>query len=96
MPSARRHGVVSRHRGLHTASVANLLVRDLPDSVHRELQRRAAARGQSLQQYLTVELARLAARPSVEELFERIDRRRSGSVGLAQAVADLTDSRSTR
>ena len=76
--------------------MANLLVRDLPDDVHHELQRRAAARGQSLQQFLTVELSRLAARPSLEELFERIDRRRSGNVGLTQAVADLADSRSER
>ena len=76
--------------------MANLLVRDLPDDVHRELQRRAAARGQSLQQYLTAELSRLAARPSLDELFQQIDRRRSGSVGLAQAVTDLAESRSER
>ena len=40
--------------------MSNVLVRDLPDDVHAGLQRRAAAAGQSLQQYLTAELTRLA------------------------------------
>lgn len=72
----------------------NILVRDLPDGVHRRLQDRAEQRGQSLQQYLSSELARLAERPTAEELFERIGKRRGGRVGLAQAVADLDAERS--
>lgn len=67
----------------------NILVRDLPDDVHRALQHRAEHRGQSLQQYLSSELIRLAARPTADELFERVAKRRGGKVGLAQAVADL-------
>jgi antitoxin FitA len=71
----------------------NLLVRDLPDDVHAALQRRAERRGQSLQQFLTVELRRLAQRPSVEEVLDRIERRRGGHVGLGQAVEDLREDR---
>ena len=71
----------------------NVLVRDLPDEVHAALQHRAEQRGQSLQQYLAGELARLAGRPTTDELFERISRRRGGKVGLGQAVADLADER---
>jgi hypothetical protein len=67
----------------------NVLVRDLPADVHAALQRRADARGQSLQQYLAGELARLAAQPSVDEVLDRIARHRGGTVGLAQAAADL-------
>lgn len=67
----------------------NVLVRDLSDEVHAALQHRAERRGQSLQQYLAAELARLAGRPTTDELFERISRRRGGKVGLDQAVADL-------
>jgi len=74
----------------------NVLVRDIPDEVHAALQRRAEQRGQSLQQYLASELARLAGRPSVDELFARISRRRGGRVGLHQAAADLTDERTER
>jgi hypothetical protein len=72
------------------------LVRDVPEAVHAALQRRAEAQGQSLQQYLAAELARLAERPTVEELFARISRRRGGRVGLRQASDDLVDERSRR
>ncbi len=72
----------------------NILVRDLPDEVHATLQHRAEDRGQSLQQYLASELTRLAERPTPEELFARVSRRRGGRVGLAQAVADLSGERS--
>ena len=74
----------------------NVLVRDLPDEVHAELQRRAEARGQSLQQYLAGELRRLAERPTLEEVLERISHRRGGRVGFQQAVADIADVRGRR
>jgi plasmid stability protein len=69
--------------------MANLLVRDLPDDVHAALQQRAKRAGQSLQQYLTRELSRLAARPSLDEVLDRIEQRTGGTVGLEQAAADL-------
>jgi antitoxin FitA len=71
----------------------NVLVRDLPDDVHAALQHRAEQRGQSLQQYLAGELVRLAERPTTDELFDRIARRRGGKVGLKRAVADLEGER---
>ena len=74
----------------------NVLVRDLPDDVHAGLQRRAAAAGQSLQQYLAGELTRLATTPTMDEVLDRIARRRGGRVGFDTAVADLDDERSRR
>lgn len=74
----------------------NVLVRDLPEAVHAVLQRRAARRGQSLQQYLAGELKRLAEKPSLDEVLDRIERRRGGRVGLAQAVEDLMEERGRR
>jgi antitoxin FitA len=74
----------------------NVLVRDLPDDVHAALQRRAERRGQSLQQYLVGELSRLAQRPSLDEVLDRIERRHGGRVGLAQAVEDLSSERGRR
>jgi plasmid stability protein len=71
----------------------NLLVRDVPEEVHAALMRRAERRGQSLQQYLARELRRLAERPSIEDVLDRIDRRRGGRVGLAQAAEDLRQER---
>ena len=79
---------------LQTESVPNILVRDLPDDVHRALAHRAEHRGQSLQQYLSSELIRLAERPTADELFDRVAKRRGGKVGLGQAVADLDAERS--
>ena len=74
----------------------NVLIRDLPDEVHAALQRRAERRGQSLQQYLAAELTRLAQRPALDELLERVDRRRGGHVGFDQAVEDLAAERARR
>jgi antitoxin FitA len=74
----------------------NLLVRDVPDDVHAALQRRAERRGQSLQQFLTSELRRLAERPRADDVLERIDRRSGGQVGLRQAAEDLSEERSQR
>lgn len=76
--------------------MTNVLVRDIPEGVHAALQRRAERRGQSLQQYLAGELRRLAGRPSLDEVLDRIDRRQGGQVGLAQAAKDLAEDRSRR
>jgi antitoxin FitA len=72
----------------------NVLVRDLPDDVHAALQHRAQRNGQSLQQYLATELRRLAERPTITDVLDRIECREGGRVGLAQAVEDLADERS--
>jgi plasmid stability protein len=74
----------------------NILVRDVPDATHAALQRRAEARGQSLQQYLASELQRLVDRPTVDELVERIARRQGGVIGLGRAVDDLAAERNRR
>ena len=81
---------------LHNESMPNVLVRDLPDDVHAELQRRAAARGQSLEQYLAAELTRMTGTPPLDDVLERISERRGGRVGLSQAVADLDAERAGR
>lgn len=72
----------------------NVLVRDVPDDVHAELQRRAERRGKSLQQYVAGELKRIASRPSLDEVPDGIEAEHSGGrVGLAAAVGDLESAR---
>lgn len=71
----------------------NVLVRDIPEDIHATLQRRAERHGQSLQQYLAAELRRLAERPSIDEVLDRIDRQQGGRVGFRQAVEDLAEDR---
>jgi plasmid stability protein len=62
-------------------------VRNVPDRLHRELVRRARARGQNLTDYVQEVLEREVARPPAAEVFERIARR--GRVSLARPAADL-------
>ncbi len=83
-------------RRYHNASMPSVLVRDLPDDVHADLQRRAEAAGQSLQQYLVTELTRLARTPTMTEVLARIGRRTGGRVGLEEAVSDLDEVRGDR
>ena len=57
-----------------------ITIRDVPDAVRDELAARAALQGKSMQEYLRAELERLAARPPVEKVLERI-RERKGTAG---------------
>ena len=47
-------------------------IRNVPDALHRKLKARAATSGQTLSDYLLVEVERLAARPTREEMLARI------------------------
>ena len=73
--------------------MAHVLVRDVPDDVHAALQRKAAQRGQSLQQYLAAELRHLAEGRSVEEVLDDIEAQHGGRVGFQAAVEDLDEGR---
>lgn len=47
-------------------------VRNVPDSLHRELTRRARARGETLTQYVQGVLEREVSRPPAAEVLERV------------------------
>jgi plasmid stability protein len=51
-------------------------IRNVPDDIHRALKVRAAKEGMTLSAYLLREVAQLAERPTLEELFERARRRK--------------------
>lgn len=55
----------------------NMHLRDVPDSLHEELQRRAAGHGMSLRQYTLKVLDEHCARPTMDEWMERMARRRA-------------------
>lgn len=59
-----------------------ITIRNVPDAVRDELAARAARSGRSLQEYLALQLAELAARPLVSDAVAaaRISARRSGRV----------------
>jgi len=56
----------------------SIQIRDVDDDVYEALAKRAAEVGLSVPEYLRREIARLAARPSLEDWLERT-RRRPGS-----------------
>ena len=50
-------------------------IRNVPEMLHRRLKSRAALEGMSLSDYLLAELRRVAERPSLVELRERLEKR---------------------
>jgi antitoxin FitA len=73
----------------------NIQIRNVPDDVHEVYKRRAAAAGQSLQEYLLANLTDGASRLSMQEAMERIaSRDRTGStVTIQDVVAALRKDR---
>jgi plasmid stability protein len=55
----------------------NMHLRDVPDEVHEELQRRATAGGMSLRQYTLQVLAEHCAVPTLDEWAARMAQRRA-------------------
>ena len=62
-------------------------VRNVPDRLHRELTKRAKARGQTLTDYIEGLLEREVTRPPAAEVFERIAGR--APVRLGRRAAEL-------
>jgi hypothetical protein len=62
-------------------------VRHVPDKLHREMVRRAKARGQTLSDFIQALLEREAERPPAEEVFERL--RRLPPIEIGRPVADF-------
>ena len=81
---------------MYSACMPNVQVRDVPDDVHRVLVKRAAAAGQSLQQYLAGRLAALALTPTLDEVLERIEHRDAGNLSAADAIRSRDRERARR
>jgi plasmid stability protein len=71
-------------------------LRNVPDSLHRQLKARAAMEGMSLSDYLIAEVKRASERPSLRELRERLAQRAvvKPRVSSAQAVREAREERS--
>lgn len=69
-----------------------ITIRNVPTEVRDELAARAARRGQSMQEFLRVELERLAARPPVEDLLAKMRERKTLS-GTRVSTADILSAR---
>ncbi len=63
-------------------------IRNVPDTLHRQLKSRASLAGMSLSDYLLGEIRHVAERPTLDELRARLGRRpeMNPSMSPAQAV----------
>lgn len=62
-------------------------IRNVPEALHRRLKSQAAMAGMSLSDYLLDEVRRVAERPTIEELRERIAHRSRTDPPVAPAAA---------
>jgi plasmid stability protein len=62
-------------------------LRNVPDELHRKLKAKAALEGLSLSHYLIGEARRLADRPTVTELRERMRQRSPVTTRISPAAA---------
>ena len=81
---------------LESASMPTVQIKDVPDEIHQVLRRRAAARGQSQQEYLLDLLAEHARTLTIEEIYERAAQRSGGSLSFAQSAALIRAERDAR
>jgi hypothetical protein len=70
-------------------------IRHVPEDLHRKLKARAANAGMPLSDYLLREIRRVAEQPTIEELWERIKRRRPPE-GPIDSVSLIREERDTR
>ena len=70
-------------------------IRHVPDAIHRTLKSRAALAGMSLSDYLLRLVGEIAARPTLEEMRERLRRREPVNlpVSAAEMIRAERDSR---
>jgi antitoxin FitA len=81
---------------MHAYHMSKMIqIRNVPDNLHRTVKAQAALAGMSLSDFLLSEIRRLADRPSLAELRERLRRRASVNVWVsaAEAVRRERDSR---
>ena len=86
----------TQRRWRYSGAMATIQIKHLPEETHRVLRTRAAAAGQSLQEYLRAALIEQAASPTLEELFERVNRREKVAVSMTEILDAVHDGRAGR
>ncbi len=76
--------------------MATVQVKHVPDEVHAVLRRRAAAAGQSLQEYLLARLVEDAQQETLDEVLDRAGSQAGGSLTLAHAAEVVREDRDRR
>ncbi len=76
--------------------MATVQVRNLDEDTYAVLRTRAAAAGQSLQEYLRALLTDAARRPTLDEAFARIEAHTGGRLSLGEATDLVRQDRDRR
>ncbi|HEX6467801.1 MAG TPA: hypothetical protein VF069_01800 [Streptosporangiaceae bacterium] len=76
--------------------MTTIQIKNVSEEAHAVLRRRAAAAGQSLQEYMLNWIERSTHRPTINEVLERIEHRASGNLSSDFAVEQLRDDRERR
>jgi antitoxin FitA len=76
-------------------AMPSVQIKDVPPEVHRALRLRAAARGQSLQEYLLALLVEEVSLPTVDDVLARAGGRSGGHVSFEQATDIIRELRGT-
>jgi antitoxin FitA len=76
--------------------MATIQVKNVSDEAHAVLRQRAAAAGQSLQEYMLAWIERAAARPTVDEVLDRVGHRSGGHLSAGDVVRQLREERDQR
>jgi hypothetical protein len=74
----------------------SIQVKDVPETVHATLRRRAAAAGMSLQEYLLGRLIDDANTPTLHEVLDRAGGRAGGRAPLENAAEAVRSDRDAR
>jgi antitoxin FitA len=77
-------------------AMVSVQIKDVPEGTHAVLRRRAAAAGQSLQEYLLARLVQDAGRSTLDEVLDQAGGRAGGRVTLAAAAKAVRDDRDRR
>jgi antitoxin FitA len=76
--------------------MTTIQIKNVPEEAHAVLRQRAAAAGQSLQEYMLTWIERATARPTVDEVLDRVGHRSGGHLSPDLVVKQLREERDQR
>ena len=94
MDGAKAHVLAPEWR--YCGRVPSIQVKDVPPVIHATLRRRAAAAGQSLQEYLLARLIEDAQRPTLDEVLDAAGGRAGGRAGFKASTKAVRADRESR
>ena len=80
----------------YDGAMATIQIKNVSDEAHAVLRQRAAAAGQSLQEYMLAWIERSASRPTVDEVLDRVSHRSGGHLSAGDVVRQLREERDHR